>query len=83
MIDLLRPLLNFFTEEELNTAVPITNICEHCKSKCGSLFTLDNCPTKICGSCLDTFYDNYTSLTHELYRCPCHGKLIYDFNVIQ
>ena len=86
MFDILKPLLsmNVFSKQELETAKPVKNVCEHCEKECGNLFILNNCSTKICGQCLDTFYDNYTPVDNcgELLKCPCHGNLIFSYNVI-
>lgn len=86
MFDILKPLLSFniFSRRELETATPVKNVCEHCKKECGNLFILDNCTAKICGHCLDNFYDNYIFQMQkgELFKCPCHNNLIFSYNVI-
>ena len=76
-------LLELFTQEELDTAVPIENVCPFCKKHCGNLFVMKDCENKICGNCFDDFYDNYQlgGLKQELFKCFCCDKNIYDFKV--
>jgi len=82
MFDILKPLLGIFSWEELESAIPISNICQFCKKECGNLFILDNCDMEYCGNCLDSFYDTYTPRVYdELFKCPCHGKMIFEFRV--
>lgn len=81
MYEILEPLLNLFSREELETAKPIQNICEYCKKQCGHLFLLDNCEQEVCGQCLDKMYDDYIPSGDELFKCSCHDRKIFNFTV--
>lgn len=66
---------NFFNEKELSTMKPIHQKCPFCLEICGHIF--NSCCLKICGQCLDDFYDNYPKST-ELFKCIKCNKNVYD-----
>lgn len=65
----------YFTPDEIANMRPIVNTCPHCTCPCGTVFTL-NCGCKMCGECLDHYYDESNCHDH-LFDCPtCHLQVL-------
>lgn len=81
MFQILEEVVGIFSRAELETAVPVHNVCTKCKKDCGHLFKLD-CGSQMCGVCLDALYDSYNECVgEELFVCPCHSKPVSEYTV--
>lgn len=73
-------LQEWFTEAEILTMKPIdpNRQCPLCHRQCGTIFIPKECSClKMCGNCLDDFYDNYPK-GRELFKCITCGQKIFE-----
>jgi hypothetical protein len=75
-------LSKFFTNKELETLKPCSNMCSNCKETCGNLARLNECVNKsiMCLNCVDNLYDLGNNADY-LFDCPCCNTQINDFEI--
>ncbi len=83
MDDIKQTLSKWFSQKELKTLEVKANNCPHCDKPTGTLVKLMECDNKIimCFECLDMYNDSCDKA--YLFNCPCCGKEINDYLVVE